>query len=100
MIYSTRRVIYIIICNNDFLYGVVDTGKCRKLSVVGLFFSNTVGDLDQINLAALNGSEIDLPAFVVVYRNIISHIDQFIQDDVLKIVRKIIPVPGYANAVE
>ncbi len=59
VIYCAGRVVDLVICDNDFLRGIVNTCKCRKLSCVCFLFRHAVCYLNQINFAVFHSPEID-----------------------------------------
>ena len=63
MINSAGRIVDIIVCDNNLFHRIINACKGREFPVVGFFFRDTVGDLDQVQLAISDGSEIDLPPF-------------------------------------
>ena len=65
MINSAGRIVDIIVCDNNLFHRIINACKGREFPVVGFFFRDTVGDLDQIQLAIPGCSEIDLPPFLV-----------------------------------
>ena len=89
MTHSACRVVDIVIGYQDLLGQIVNIFKCRKFSCVRLIICHTVCDLNEIVFITALGKKIDLFSAIVIYLDVIAHIDQFKIDNVFQIVRKI-----------
>ncbi len=86
------RIVKIIITDKDALISLAYPPKSRHLPLVCLLLCHTVCYLYVVPFIPALSQEIDLPAVVVIYGNPVSHIDQLIVYDILKVMCQIISV--------
>ena len=99
MIDRACGIINVVVCNEDFLRGIVNPGKSGKFPFIRLVLRDAVCHLHQIQLSALDGAKVNLPASMPINRDFISPIGQLIQHNVFKIVRQVIANARKASAV-
>ena len=99
MTYSTGAEINIIICDHDFLTRVVQFCKSPKFPFVGFLFSHRLGNLNIVLLITLISHEINFLRTIVIYLEIIAHIEKFVINDILEVVGEIVTIIHDADGV-
>ena len=100
MPYRARRIIDIVVRNNDFLRKIVYILERAEFPLIRFLFGYAVRNLHVILLRVFARQKIDFFAVVFVYVYFVTHINQFVIDDIFKVVRNIVTVVHTAYRVE
>ena len=100
MTYSTAAEINIIICDHDLLTRVVQFCKSPKFPLIGLLFSYREGNLDIELLITLIGYKVNFLGTIMIYLEIIAHIEEFVINDILEVMGKIVSIIHDADGIQ
>ena len=86
------RIVDIIVCNDDLSVDLIQLVECAELSFVGSIVRHAVCDLNVIFFPSFFAQKIDFPAVFVEDLQLAVAVEQFVEDDIFKIMGQIIAV--------
>ena len=100
MPYSTGAVINVVIRDYDLLAGIVQFCKGPKLPLVGLLLCHRPGSLNVVLLITLISHEINFLGAIVIYLEMIAHVEEFVINDILEVVGEIVAIIHDADGIQ
>ena len=100
MLHGARRIIVLIVGDEDLLTGIVEFIEWCEFTLVGALLNHTVGHLHKILLSVLYSKKIDFFVVHVVHLELVAHVDKFVIYHIFKVMCDVKTIVGLTDGVE